>query len=88
MLLFLLFYYLHQSPQHLNPFYCSSLNNFQFANIFNVELTKVEQSLSSYILEVTFNFGFLLLEMELGPAPCWIIQQFGKRMTSIQRHIS
>lgn len=37
---------------------------------------------------MTFTLVSLLVERELGPAPCWIIQQFGRKMTSIQKHIS
>lgn len=37
---------------------------------------------------MTFSFVSLLVGRELGPAPCWIIQQFSRKMTSLQQHIS
>lgn len=37
---------------------------------------------------MTFTFVSLLVERELGSAPWRIIQQFGRKMTSIQQHIS
>lgn len=37
---------------------------------------------------MTFTSVSVLVERELSPAPFWVIQQFGRMMTSIQQHIS